>query len=488
MTGATASQPESRVVKLGRGRLAAELAEPANNNVISRARVWQDGVQLPRSKREHTYYSNSPGKPGKAKRPPRAHTPNHRDRGRQFLRDDQLLDLISAATHARIIGSPLNRFLTIILREDPDGNVNGRAQKAISEYLDHARRWLKRRHVEAAFVWTIEMGSVKGLHAHILLHCPDEHYADFSKLAHHRWPGLAGIETSTAGLRLDPGDRIIKFSRWFDKPPIGGWGQGVYLKRLGTQLKYMTKAIDPEARATLIVGPAEPWFVGFVATLAGTSPARFLVTDAADMPTMASVLGIHRQPCPVIYGRRCSRSQNISEKSRRLYAEERAQRRLGGPYSAICAPPVVKVPKSQQQAPWGFAENISGAELKTGAHSSGLGWQERSITLLRNEAYQLLRWDFLFLCNPMKASKSAMPGPFFCEVGRLLESGGSIWLDARFDVGVNCGGELQSAFAIVVWQPLLIKCDVIEPARDCDQMLGVDLIVEGAEVCHHLCE
>jgi hypothetical protein len=191
--------------------------------------------------------------------------------------------------------------------------------------VEAARRWLKRRGVEAAFIWVLEVGPVKGLHAHILLHCPDEHYSDFSKLAHHRWARMAGIETRTAGLRLDPGDRIIKFSPWFDATPQGGWGEGVYLKRLGTQLRYMTKAIDPEARGTMIVEPAEPWFLDFVASRAGPRPPVFLITDDSAMPTLASVLGIHPKPCAMISGRRCSRSQNISEKPRLLFAARRAQ-------------------------------------------------------------------------------------------------------------------------------------------------------------------
>jgi hypothetical protein len=145
--GAIASRSESRVVKLGRGAVAAELAERANNNVIPKATVWLEGVQLLRSNRERTYYSITTGKPGKAKRPSRAHTPNHRERGSVYLRDDQILDLIAEATHARLIGSPLNRFVTLILREAPDGNVRGRAQAAIGAYLNSARRWLKRRGV-----------------------------------------------------------------------------------------------------------------------------------------------------------------------------------------------------------------------------------------------------------------------------------------------------------------------------------------------------
>lgn len=223
---------------------------------------------------------------------PRCHIPNHRDRASSHLTEKQALELIEAATHARTIGRPLNRFVTIHLERGKNGR---RAQEAIGHYLRMAGQWLATRGSPSTFVWVLEHAQGTGLHAHMLLHIPPEHVKQFADLARSEW-------LRHAGLQFAPG--LIKSERvgprGFNPTEAKDYERQSYRRSLQGTLRYMLKAIDPEAKSTL---------------------ARYL-PHAADT-TISTLLGIDTEYCQPIKGRRCSRSQNISKAARERYAAER---------------------------------------------------------------------------------------------------------------------------------------------------------------------
>jgi hypothetical protein len=225
----------------------------------------------------------------------RSHVPNHRSRHSAHLTEQQAIGLIAAAVHARNIERPLNRFITIHLeRGDLDPRTH-RAQDAVGRYLRLAGQWLADRDVPITFIWVLEHAQGTGLHAHILIHVPPALAKDFGYRARSRWLSLCGIE---------PQKNVIR------SKPVGPRGFGLvtatskdrqsYLNQLQGVLRYITKAINPDAKSKLL-----------------SQSAR------ASRPSAAELLGIESEYCEPIYGRRCSRSQNIGEAARTRYAEER---------------------------------------------------------------------------------------------------------------------------------------------------------------------
>jgi hypothetical protein len=248
--------------------------------------------------RPHTYKSS-----GRV----RSWVPNRSTRFTEHLSEAKVIDLIEASVHAREIGRPLNRFITIHLER---GDIVGRPQEAVGHFLRMAGQWLGDREVPSTFVWVLEQAAGTGLHAHILIHCPPELAKDFSNRARSRWLSLSSIE---------PRKGVIKTERvgprGFTMARASQAERQSYQNQLQGVLRYITKAIDPEAKSTL---------------------ARHL--PHAARPTTAELLRVEPEYCAPIYGRRCSRSQNIGATARARYDEQRAsqegQEAIGRSYSA----------------------------------------------------------------------------------------------------------------------------------------------------------
>ncbi len=85
----------------------------------------------------------------------------------------QAESLAHAVGFARQMGSPLNRFLTVLWER---ASVVGRIQEAQARFLERMRKWLKYRGIDTAWVWVIENGREMGLHSHILVHVPAAHF------------------------------------------------------------------------------------------------------------------------------------------------------------------------------------------------------------------------------------------------------------------------------------------------------------------------
>lgn len=104
------------------------------------------------------------------------------------------------------------------------------------ELLDWLRRWLDRHADWAAFVWVLERGPEKGLHSHILLHCPDGMGEKLRQDAEAALTRIAGRplvnEPSRKTFKIQPrGADIVsqwKRFRYMMKgiDPDGGWSDG----------------------------------------------------------------------------------------------------------------------------------------------------------------------------------------------------------------------------------------------------------------------
>lgn len=123
------------------------------------------------------------------------------------------------------MGCPLNRFITIHYDDYADRK---RPQKFVLAFLEHTRKWLKRRGLPAAYLYTLENGKTKGIHVHLLLHVPNNHYRIYKK-AMVRW------------LTFEIGKPRIVFKR-IQYPPYGDLSvlHGLY----GT-MRYICKAVEP---------------------------------------------------------------------------------------------------------------------------------------------------------------------------------------------------------------------------------------------------
>ncbi|MCL6698290.1 hypothetical protein LZ496_05780 [Sphingomonas sp. NSE70-1] len=86
------------------------------------------------------------------------------------LSGHQANGVIAAAFHARRIGLPLNRHVTIRLEQA--GISDGDAVWAIGGFLTRLRDWLRKKGHRTAFTWVRECGPIIGSHVHILLHLP----------------------------------------------------------------------------------------------------------------------------------------------------------------------------------------------------------------------------------------------------------------------------------------------------------------------------
>lgn len=219
--------------------------------------------------------------------------PNSKARWTPTLKAETVLDLIEAVAHARTIGLPVNWTICIQFKR---GNLKPhfRAQDAIGYFLKSATQWLATKGVPPTFVWFIEHSMGTGEHVHILMHCPNHCRKRFKELAKTKWIQRAGMDlTDKQTLFQEPfGPRsydVLKSSRR---------DQQTYLNQLKGYFRYHLKSIDPDQALPKVTGDDRP---------------------------VAEWLGIEPHDNLPIYGRRASRSQNISKGARERYAAGKQQ-------------------------------------------------------------------------------------------------------------------------------------------------------------------
>lgn len=224
---------------------------------------------------------------------PRPWIPNSGNRPTDYLAASKALDLIDTATHARIIGLPLNLAIAVHFER---GNLKPHftPQHAVGYLLKAATQWLALRGIAGTYIWVMEHVIATGRHAHILMHCPPEYQAAFNKMAKRKWVKLAGMDTTDKKTvhieRVGPSGYTVAQS----SPKH----QQQYLNQLKGALKYHLKGINPDQAM-----PNQMGFDGSVAELLGIRPED-------------------NQP---IFGRRASQSQNISKGARDRFADSNRQ-------------------------------------------------------------------------------------------------------------------------------------------------------------------
>lgn len=225
----------------------------------------------------------------------RSWIPNSAARPTAYLKAEKALDIIEAATHARLIGLPFNLALCIHFGA---GNLKPhyRAQHAIHYFWKGATKWLSRKGIPATFVWVLEhdVGNGRpngtGLHVHILMHCPEQYQEAFTKLAETKWLLSAGMDSR------DPS--TFKASEY----RVGPSGEPqAYFDNYKTALAYLLKGMNPEEPLPKVTGDDRPF-------------AQWLGIQDTLKPNLP------------ISGRRMSRSQNITKTARdRYHAEQSAK-------------------------------------------------------------------------------------------------------------------------------------------------------------------
>ncbi len=236
----------------------------------------------------HTLLSN-----GSTASHKRSHVPNHRHRGTASLSLAQVTDLIEASEHAEKIGRPLNWFVTIHFERArlKDGV---RSQEAIGTWLRLAGQWLrsKDKAITNTFVWVIEHAIGTGEHVHIMIHCPPAYHVDFKKKACGSWMAKAGMlpkSKDNSGIVIEKiGPRGYPSASRPDQIQT-------YQNQLDGTIRYLIKGLDEN------IGQEN-------------SEGKIVVT----VPN-GRTLAIAPNPSSAIFGRRCSRSQNISIKASKQF-------------------------------------------------------------------------------------------------------------------------------------------------------------------------
>jgi hypothetical protein len=179
-----------------------------------------------------------------------------------------MANLTAAEAHARKIGLPFTRMLTI--HWEAAGVPLAGMAKATSRFLDLLTKALARHGSQTAWLWSHEAGDRKGGHCHLLAHVPAELVSTLTRLQRGWLRRITGQAYRA---------RVIR------SKPIGG--------RLGLETG------NPDLHAINLEAA-----LGYV--LKGASPEA------------ASCFGLDRlEPGGRVIGKRCGTSQNIGAKARK---------------------------------------------------------------------------------------------------------------------------------------------------------------------------
>ncbi len=95
---------------------------------------------------------------------------NRADRESHALTSAQIANLEAAERHAKAIGLPFTRMITI--HWQASGVALADMVKATGRFLDLLTKALARNKAKTAWLWTLENGDRKGGHCHLLVHVP----------------------------------------------------------------------------------------------------------------------------------------------------------------------------------------------------------------------------------------------------------------------------------------------------------------------------
>ena len=95
---------------------------------------------------------------------------NRADRESHALTAAHIANLVAAERHARVIGLPFTRMITI--HWQAAGVALADMVKATGRFLDMLTKAIARHGNKTAWLWTLENGDQKGGHCHLLIHVP----------------------------------------------------------------------------------------------------------------------------------------------------------------------------------------------------------------------------------------------------------------------------------------------------------------------------
>lgn len=124
--------------------------------------------------------SNLGGSAQIARRSKRGGARNSKDRESHGLTSGQIANLSAAERHARAIGLPFTRMITI--HWEAAGVPLAGMPSATGRFLDLMTKTLARHSTRTAWVWVHENGDGKGGHCHLLAHVPAALVARISRL------------------------------------------------------------------------------------------------------------------------------------------------------------------------------------------------------------------------------------------------------------------------------------------------------------------
>lgn len=191
------------------------------------------------------------------------------------LRASDCENLILAVEHSRLIGRPLNKFLTIHL--DKAGVSNpvaalGKLRKLMSD-------WLRCNGADFTAVWVREAGGAKGEHVHILLSVPANKIGAFNR-RQRSWMAAVGCEWKAGVFRT----RSVGGSNSAAFNPASA---DLYLQAVTATLDYCLKGADLEARGRFGIKRNEPGGelvgkrCGTTENIGRTARGRWVATRAA---------------------------------------------------------------------------------------------------------------------------------------------------------------------------------------------------------------
>lgn len=143
-----------------------------------------------------------------------------------YLTAKQVNDLFTLTREAHTGKRALNRFITIHLKDIKDLKIKT-AQNLLSNVMEKTRKWLQRNGFDHAHIWVLENGEVKGIHAHILVHIPNNYIHQYKRLL-KKW---LSHEVTDSTLNI----KKVKYPQW---------GQLGERSCVYGALRYMCKGID----------------------------------------------------------------------------------------------------------------------------------------------------------------------------------------------------------------------------------------------------
>jgi len=174
---------------------------------------------------------------------------NRADRVSEALTLAQAENLKAAAVHAKLIGLPMNRMIT--LHWQSAGISLAGMAKATGRYLDYLSKALARHNARTAWLWTHENCDAenKGGHAHLLVHVRPDLVPKIANLQKRWLRRITGQPYRTGVVHSVPIGGRLGLER--GNPEL-------HAVNLETALSYVLKGADAAAAAQLALARLEP--------------------------------------------------------------------------------------------------------------------------------------------------------------------------------------------------------------------------------------